>query len=65
MPRDRLRSNVQVRSTGVDPSVGLMILGLVVSALVLLTMLGSKADSRRSRRPFENRSTVAPTEFGN
>lgn len=60
MARDRLRSNVQVRSTGVDPSMALLIIGLVVSALVLLTMLGTKADSRRTRRPLED-TRPAPT----
>jgi hypothetical protein len=48
MARDRLRSNVQMRAAGVDPSIGLLVIGLFVSGLVLLTMLGTTADSRRS-----------------
>ncbi len=61
MPRDRLRSNVQVRTAGIDPSMALMVLGLVASALVLLTMLGARADSRR----FENVRPAAAADLGN
>ena len=51
MSRDRLRSNVQVRTAGIDPSMALIIFGLVVSGLVLLTMLGAgRPDSRRSHQ---------------
>lgn len=64
MPRDRLRSNVQVRTAGIDPSMALMVLGLAASALVLLTMLGAQADSRRSRS-FENVGPAATAELGN
>jgi hypothetical protein len=59
MSRDRLRSNVQVRTAGVDPSMAVMIVGLVVSALVLLTMLGSRPDSRHSRQPLPQRTERA------
>jgi hypothetical protein len=54
MPRDRLRSNVQVRAAGIDGSVGLLIFGLVISGIVLLTLIGTSSDARRSRRGFEN-----------
>ena len=64
MSRDRLRSNVQVRAAGVDPIMGLMVFGLVVSALMLLTMLGTKADVRRSQ-PRESRRPAVTAEFGN
>jgi hypothetical protein len=64
MARDRLRSNVQVRTAGIDPSMGLMVFGLIVSALVLLTMLGAKPDSRRTRRPLDNaRPASARSDF--
>src|SRR5690606_30090679 len=36
MSRDRLRSNAQVRAAGVDPSLALIVSGLVGSAIVLL-----------------------------
>jgi len=60
MSRERLRSNAQVRSAGVDPSLGLIVIGLAVSALVLLTMLGAKADSRRSQPRVLNDRHVTP-----
>jgi hypothetical protein len=64
MTRDRLRSNVQVRTAGIDPSLALMVIGLIVSALVLLTMLGARPDSRRSRRPLdENRPAPVRADF--
>jgi hypothetical protein len=56
MARDRLRSNVQVRNAGVDPSMAIMIFGLIVSGLVLLTMLGARSDSRRTRQPLPQRT---------
>ncbi len=54
MPRDRLRSNVQVRAAGIDASLILLIVGMAISAVVLLSLLGTKGDSRRTRRDFEN-----------
>ena len=45
--------------------MGLMVGGLIVSAVVLLTMLGTKADSRKSKRPFETRRPVATSDVGN
>ncbi|QDT55287.1 hypothetical protein Pan44_33300 [Caulifigura coniformis] len=64
MSRERLRSNVQVRSAGVDPSVALLVCGLVVSALVLLTMLGVKAESRRRQDILGDRPNAASSDFG-
>jgi len=65
MSRERLRSNVQVRSAGIDPSVALLVIGLVVSALVLLTMLGVKAESRRRQDILGDRPTATTSDFGN
>jgi hypothetical protein len=50
MPRERLRSNAQVRTAGIDGSVWFIVFGLGVSAVVLLTMLGSSAETRRARQ---------------
>ena len=64
MPTARLQSNAQVRSAGIDASVGFLIVGLIVSAVVLLTMLGTTADSRRARRGFDNPRPTAASEIG-
>ena len=64
MANARLRSNAQVRSAGIDGSVGFLVIGLVLSALVLLTLLGTTANTRRSRGDFERMGTSARSDVG-